>query len=111
METKNQSPEVTFSNSSFSNYRNWGHISELLIDGKLVSRYKAIYYNRTWESYQYQSVMRGALSNYIDSLFLDEVNNFKSTNNIKKLSSVKKDELLADFKQKYAHLYAKLDTI
>lgn len=43
----------------------WGHESYLLIDGYgEVAKYKTRYYNRTWEEYQYQSVMYGAIDDY-----------------------------------------------
>ena len=49
----------------WSTGRGWGHEAYLLIDGYgEVARYKTRYYNRTWEAYQYQSVMYGAVEDY-----------------------------------------------
>lgn len=42
----------------------WGHEVRLLKDGREVARERVRYYNRTWEVYQYQSAMAGAVYNY-----------------------------------------------
>lgn len=45
--------------------RAWGHECYLILNGYgEVARAKCRYYNRTWEKYQYQSVMRQALEAY-----------------------------------------------
>lgn len=53
--------EVSFYNQSVSRKSGFTHISSLYIDGALVHTYKAIYCNRTWEAYQYQSVMKNVI--------------------------------------------------
>ena len=40
----------------------WGHYAILYKDGQAVADEKAIYYNRTWESYTYQSVIHSVLN-------------------------------------------------
>ena len=42
---------------SFSNYRSWGHIATDYYKGSMVGTKKVNYQNRTWERYQYQTVM------------------------------------------------------
>lgn len=42
---------------TFSNSRNWGHRAKAYYKGQLVAEKKIIYYNRTWERYQFESVM------------------------------------------------------
>lgn len=39
------------------------HTAELLLNGSVVSTTKILYYNRTWERYQYESVMRKLINN------------------------------------------------
>ena len=38
------------------------HLATLLIDGVEVDKSKACYYNRTWESYEFESVLNGLLN-------------------------------------------------
>lgn len=40
------------------------HLATLFKDGYQVERYKACYYNRTWESYEFQTVVHGVLGKY-----------------------------------------------
>jgi len=42
----------------------WGHYAELAVNGVRVGNYKATYYNRTWESYTYQSAVHSVLGGY-----------------------------------------------
>jgi hypothetical protein len=42
------------------------HLSFLFKDGFQVAKDKACYYNRTWESYEFQTVIRGVLFKYFD---------------------------------------------
>lgn len=57
--------KYSFACRSWSNNRGWGHEAYLLINGYgEVAKYKTRYYNRTWEAYQYQSVMYGAVDDF-----------------------------------------------
>lgn len=47
------------------------HLAELYINGELVQKAKACYYNRTWESYEYQSVLKSALDKALKNKLLD----------------------------------------
>ena len=93
-----------FRSKSFDNYRNWGHTSTLYKNGEEVGFAKAIYLNRTWESYQYQSVMMSALYNYKDELLNKEKDNFKVCNDIKRLGGDKLDVFNEYFNDKYQEL-------
>ena len=46
----------------------WGHNGILMIDGVEVARDRVRYYNRTWESYRFQTAGRCAVGRYLDSL-------------------------------------------
>ena len=43
------------------------HLAELCLGGCVVEKSKACYYNRTWESYEYQSVIHALLQKYFPS--------------------------------------------
>ena len=49
----------TYSNGSSSFYHN----CTLYRDGKRIGKSQAQYYNRTWEAYTYQTVMKSAVKN------------------------------------------------
>ena len=42
---------------SFSNRNNWGHKADLKVNNEVVCKDKCIYYNRTWERFQYDTVI------------------------------------------------------
>lgn len=35
----------------------WGHKAILYIDGEYIKEYKLVYYNRTWEKWQFASML------------------------------------------------------
>ena len=41
----------------YSNYRNWGHKAHLFKNGVKIDTIKIVYCNRTWERYQFESVL------------------------------------------------------
>ena len=43
----------------------WGHKAEIHKDGRIVAAAKITYYNRTWETYRFQSVVHFALHNFV----------------------------------------------
>ena len=48
---------ITIEARYFDGSRNWGHVAKLYIDEQEVVTDRIIYYNRTWESYQFQSIL------------------------------------------------------
>lgn len=72
----------------------WGHEVEFKIDYQTVSFAKCSYYNRTWETWEFQTCMLNALSNYMKSIENTVYDNGRQTYNVKKLSKDKKDQLL-----------------
>ena len=83
---------------------NWGHKAMLYKGDEFITQYKATYYNRTWESYQYRSVVIGVLSKYMndraETLFL----RYKAKNNKNRLTQdvksaiMKGDDIIQDIK-------------
>lgn len=43
----------------------WGHTAEISVGFNTVAKYRIRYYNRTWESYRFQSAIHGALEAYV----------------------------------------------
>ena len=57
--------DYSFMCRSWATTRAWGHEVFLMRDNYgEVGEYKVRYYNRTWEAYQYQSAMFGAIEDY-----------------------------------------------
>jgi hypothetical protein len=50
------------------------HLAELQYNGREVGHAKACYYNRTWERYQFQTVIFGAIENAKNNLTVREYN-------------------------------------
>ena len=65
---------IEFINSYGKTRNGFYHKTELYIDSEFILECKCNYLNRTWESYPYQSVMKGALHNAIESEILREKN-------------------------------------
>lgn len=75
----------------------WGHKSTLVASyGEIVSN-KVRYYNRTWECYTYQTCMRGLVEKVLDDEQKRYITDFKEKNGISRLTSQKKDIILAEF--------------
>jgi hypothetical protein len=56
-----------FRNTSWSTRNSWGHETTLYINDVEISRNKVRYLNRTWESYPFQSCMKGLVDKLIES--------------------------------------------
>lgn len=72
----------------------WGHRAYLYYNNNLVNTNKITYYNRTWESWQYQSVIRGVIYNYIDTLSNIAFRKYKEQNNKKRLTQLEKQRII-----------------
>ena len=79
-------PEFKIVAYSYETPSSWGHKAELIRNNDYtLNTYKIRYYNRTWEKYEYQSVIKSVLSDYIDYLIKDYINDYKTQNNITRL--------------------------
>ena len=96
--------EYTFVNHSRSNSSGFVHETELYKNGTLWGKYRIQYINRTWESYQFQSVMRRA----VNSILCEEIENFekryRTKHNIKRLTKAKREAMMQDY-SKYKPAY------
>lgn len=59
MESYKINENLTIEASSWNRGRqSWGHEARAIYNGREVASTRCTYYNRTWEAYQYQSVMQ-----------------------------------------------------
>jgi hypothetical protein len=90
---------VEFVNTCAGNRSGFYHETSLYIDRGLVITKRNQYYNRTWESYQFQSVMRCALSQLREKAFKDYVEDYKESHNVKRVSAEKREQLERFFRE------------
>lgn len=72
----------------------WGHDVELRMDGNTISSYVIPYYNRTWETFPYQTAMLNALGKYRDAVKNQLFNKAREDNNTRALKQNVKDDIL-----------------
>lgn len=100
MKTYNQKifnfENITIYCEGFETSYNWGHKASLFYNNNHKRDEKVIYLNRTWESYQYQSIILKTLYNekaYYEKVLID---NYKQDNNRKRLTQQEKDNITKD---------------
>ena len=102
-------PEFKIVAYSYETSSSWGYKAELIRNNDYVLNTRKItYYNRTWEKYEYQSVIKSVLNDYIDYLIKDYINDYKTLNNITRLKSQQREELIRQ--AKLTPLVEKLET-
>jgi hypothetical protein len=103
--------EYTFINHSRSNRSGFVHETELYKNDVLIGEYKIQYYNRTWECYQFQSVMRSAINTLLSEEFEAFKDAYKRQHNIKRLTKAKNESMMQDFVENKPTLYADLQVL
>ena len=89
---------------SWSNSRGWGHECELYWGADCIVQTSRIrYYNRTWECWQYQSVMLQCLEDYIEKKIEWNLNYWKEGNGVKRMTKDKRAEFDKWFKEQGAY--------
>lgn len=74
----------------------WGHHATLFDASHEIASDKIRYYNRTWESYTYQSVILSTIRKAIEERKSVIFDTYKYYNNIKRLKKETKESLIAD---------------
>ena len=87
--------KFTFWVRSRNTRHGFAHDAELWMDGKMISSDTAHYLNRTWEAYQFQSVMRGAVHNAINDARAMITAEEKEKRGWKRLTVARKNEIEA----------------
>ena len=103
--------EYMFINHSRSNRSGFVHETELYQNDRLIGEYHIQYYNRTWECYQYQSVMRGVVNTILGEEFEMFKAMYKRQHNIKRLTKQKEAEMMQDFAMNKPALYDDLQEL
>lgn len=91
--------KIELVNESWSTSRNWGHKTNVIINDFDYGKYKVRYYNRTWESYTFQSCMTGAIAKVMRYNITRYLENYKYTNNITRFKKGQREELIAKYKE------------
>lgn len=87
----------TFVNHTESSQSGFTHISELFKNGSYKGHARIHYVNRTWESYQFQSVMRRNVSRLMDNRALDLMEEFKTRHNYSRITEKRRREYMAEY--------------
>ena len=88
----------TFINYTTYNYYGFKEHSELYINNYMLESNSIQYYNRSWQFYEYQCSMRGAVNKLIESLKKDLKEDFKKENNLKRITREKEKDLQKYYK-------------
>lgn len=74
----------------------WGHEVELWLDTNILMSGKISYYNRTWETFQYQSCMQNTVYNYMKLLENKIFTKAREDANTTRLTTNAKEQALAN---------------
>lgn len=89
--------EYNIVNEYWETSNSWGHKSTLIAPWGEVKSHKVRYYNRTWESYTYESCMYGLLSSILENDLKDYITREKENKGITRLSK----EIRAELEQEW----------
>ena len=82
--------EFTFVNDSESTRYGFKHICVMFINDYHMTTIYHSYYNRTWETYTYQTVMLEAIQAVMNEIYESELQDYKEKNGIQRLTSLKR---------------------
>ena len=85
--------EYEFINESRWTRSGFAHDTRLFKNGCFVAEHSCYYYNRTWECYRFQTVMRCAVNELIEQKKENLKRIFKENNGYKKLTAKRAEEL------------------
>lgn len=100
--------EYMFINSWRGNRSGFVHETQLIRNNTILGDAKIQYYNRTWESYEYQSVMKRLVGELMEICEESFQNAWKSEHNIKRLTQAKRDEMWEEMRLNPPKNYAEL---
>lgn len=78
----------------------WGHKSTLIAPWGEVESRKVRYYNRTWESYTYQTCMSGLLDTILENNLKSYIAQIKEVRGITRLLKGTREEIENDWNKK-----------
>lgn len=86
-----------FVNETWNNSNGWGHKTTIFKNMYEYDSHKVRYYNRTWEMYQYQTCMSGAVETIYENELNNFINNYKEKNDIIRFKKGEKDKVIKEF--------------
>ena len=105
------SDQYIFFNQSWRRGYSWGHKSILHKNGAEIEYNRVTYINRTWEQYTFQTCMKGLVYKLIAETEDRYIRNYKANNGIKRLATVKREELEKQCKIDYPDFYELLSKL
>lgn len=100
--------EYEFVNDFRGNRSGFVHETTLFRNGKMEGVNKIQYYNRTWECYEYQSVMKGLVSELLEDCRKAWETAWKNEHGIKRLTEAKRNIMMEEFENDMPKNYAEL---
>ena len=92
--------EYSIVNEYWETSRAWGHKSTLVAPWGEVESRKVRYYNRTWESYTYQTCMSGLLDTILENNLKSYIAQIKEVRGITRLLKSTREEIENDWNKK-----------
>ena len=92
--------EYNIVNEYWETSRAWGHKSTLVAPWGEVESRKVRYYNRTWESYTYQTCMSGLLDTILENNLKSYIAQIKEVRGITRLLKSTREEIENDWNKK-----------
>lgn len=86
-------------NDTWETSRAWGHRTNVLRNGYDFGTHKITYYNRTWETYRYQTCMSGAINEIRENELNKFIEDYKYENDIDRFKKGQKDEVIKLFEK------------
>ena len=88
----------TFVCETWETSRAWGHRVTMFRNNTEYTTQKITYYNRTWESFTYQTCIYKCINQVIDEENIYILDEYKRTHDKKRLTQQQKDDILKDCK-------------
>jgi hypothetical protein len=85
-------------NEYWETYNSWGHKTTIIRNGYDYGTHKVRYYNRTWESYTYQTCMSSAILGLQKEEIDKYIQRYKEKNNITRFRKGEKQQVIREFK-------------
>ena len=92
--------EYNIVNETWETSNSWGHKSTLIAPWGEVESRKVRYYNRTWESYTYQTCMSGLLDTILENNLKSYIAQIKEVRGITRLLKGTREEIENDWNKK-----------
>lgn len=92
--------EYNIVNEYWETSNSWGHKSTLIAPWGEVESRKVRYYNRTWESYTYQTCMSGLLDTILENNLKSYIAQIKEVRGITRLLKGTREEIENDWNKK-----------